>query len=138
MEPLIAINCSIHKKFGRTTFQFWGHWSQRTFRKSFNLDFKFCCFSGTWSIILKKKVTFCNAEFNAESNGTNFKSQKPKTRKFVCPFLIAFFNSKTNLITNNGFSIISNNLGKLGSWEFFPSQSEAEKIAGSDKKEGKC
>ena len=24
------------------------------------------------------------------------------------------------------------------SWEFYPSQSEAEKLAGSDEKEGKC
>ena len=65
--------------------------------------------------------------------GTNFKSQKIKTEKLVCPFPIAllpFFPIvllifETNLIT--GFSFQT--AGK-----FLPSRSEAEKLAGSDKR----
>ena len=99
MEPLIVV-CWICKKFGPTTFKFCGHWSQRTFQKNFNVDFQvLLLFLVPRPFYLKKnKVTFHNAEFNVELNGTNFKSQKRKTRKLSCPFLI------------NGSSIISDNL----------------------------
>ena len=39
-----------------------------------------------------------NAQCNAESIGTNFKSKKGKSKKLVCPFLIALFHFGTNLI----------------------------------------
>ena len=39
-----------------------------------------------------------DAEFNAELIGTNFRSQKLKTKKLVCPFLVILFHFETNLI----------------------------------------
>ena len=68
-----------------------------------------------------RQDTFCDTEFDAELKGNNFKSQKGKTRKLIWFLLIALFHFEINLITNNGFSLISDNLGQFG---FFPSQSE--------------
>ena len=85
------------------------------FHKTLTWIFKFGCFSWYHTHILeKKKVRSPNAELNAKSNVTYFKSQKRKTRKLVCPFLIAPFHFETNLIINNGFSFIRDNLGQLG------------------------
>ena len=70
-------------------------------------------------------------EFNAESIGTNFKSQKWKTRKLVCHFLIALFHFKTNIIKQR-FFLFSGPFRTVG--KFLPSCSEAEKVACSDKK----
>ena len=63
-------------------------------------------------ILWKKQVESTEAEFNAETIGTDFKSQKLKTKKLVCPFLIALFYFETNLI-NKGFSFFSDSLGQL-------------------------
>ena len=54
----------------------------RAFQKKINLDFQ------VWLLIL---VFLLDAEFNAESIGTHFKSQKLKTKKLVFLFLIAHF-----------------------------------------------
>ena len=91
MEPLIVV-CRICKKFGPTTFKFCGHWSQRTFQKKFKVDFEvLLLFSVPRQLFIeKKKVIFHNAEFNVELNGTNFKSEKRKTRKLLCHFIITF------------------------------------------------
>ena len=62
-------------------------------------------------------------------------NSKRKTRKLECSFVTVLFYLETNLIIYNDFSIISDNLRHL---ENFPSQSEVEKLAGSDKKEGRC
>ena len=43
-------------------------------------------------MITKKKRIYI------ESIGTDVKSQKSKTKKLVCPFLIALFHFETNLI----------------------------------------
>ena len=69
--------------------------------------------------------------FSAESTGTNSKSQKWKTKKFACPFLIALFYFETNLI-KYWFFVFSGPVWTAG--KFFPSWSEAEKLACSDKK----
>ena len=69
------------------------------FRKNVAHIFKFCCF--TWYhfyISEKKSDRFPDAEFNVEAIGTNFKSQKLKTKKLVCAFLIVRFHFETNLI----------------------------------------
>ena len=61
--------------------------------------FKFCCFSGYHTYIFeKKKVRSLQAEFNFETIGTNFKSQKLNAKKLVCLFLIALFNFEATLI----------------------------------------
>ena len=57
-----------------------------------------------------RQDTFCDTEFDAELKGNNFKSQKGKTRKLIWFLLIALFHFEINLITNNGFSLISDNL----------------------------
>ena len=54
-------------------------------------------------------------EFNAESIGTNFKSQKWKTRKLVCHFLIALFHFKTNIIKQRFFAF-PGHFGLLGNF----------------------
>ena len=62
---------------------------------------------------------------------TNFKSQKWKSKKLVCPFLIALFLFETNLIKQRFF------LFSAPSWtvgKFLPTRSEAEKLASLDKK----
>ena len=55
-----------------------------------------------------------DAEYNAELIGTNFKSQKWKTKKLVCPFLIAHFHFETNLI--KGFCSFLDHFGQLGNF----------------------
>ena len=88
-------------------------------------------FLGTTPAYLKKWVRLFDAEFNAESIGINFKSQKWKSKKLVCSFLIALFHFDTNLTKWNFF------LFYRPFWtvvKFLPSRSEAEKIAVSDKK----
>ena len=55
-------------------------------------------FFGTAPRYLKKQARFPDAEFNAESIDTNFKYQKLKTEKLVCPFSIALFHFETNVI----------------------------------------
>ena len=47
---------------------------------------------------LKNMSQLPSIEFNAESIGTSPKSQKWKSKKRVCPFQIALFYFKTNLI----------------------------------------
>ena len=71
-------------------------------------------------------VKLPDAEFNAESIGANFKSQKWKTKKAACPFPIALFNFETSLI--KGFP----SSGPF--WTVLPTRYEAEKFACSDKK----
>ena len=67
------------------------------FRKILTRIFKFGSFY--WYLhFLKTIIKLPDAEFNAELIDTDFKSQKWKTKKFVCPFLIALFYFKTNLI----------------------------------------
>ena len=53
----------------------------------------------------KKWVKEPDAEINAESIGTNFKSWKWKSKKLVCPFLIALFYIETYLIKKRFFLI---------------------------------
>ena len=62
----------------------------------------------------KKMVMVPDAEFNPEWIGTNLKSQKWKTKKLVCPFLLAPFHFETNLI--NGFPFVSDNCGQFGNF----------------------
>ena len=67
------------------------------FRKILTRIFKFGSFY--WYLhFLKTIIKLPDAEFNAELIDTDFKSQKWKTKTFVCPFLIALFYFKTNLI----------------------------------------
>ena len=58
----------------------------------------------------KNWVWILNAEFNAESIGTNFKSQIWKPKKLVSPFLITLFD----FVTNIRFFLFSENFGQLG------------------------
>ena len=67
-----------------------------------------------------------DAEFNSERIGTNLKSQKWKTKKLVCSFLLAPFHFEINLI--NGFPFISGNCGQFG--DFFQLIVKVEKLAG--------
>ena len=85
------------KIFGSNIFQFSSYRSQRTFLKNFNWIFKFGCFSGT-TPTWKKWVRLLDSGFNAEAIGTNSRSQKWKSKKFVCPFLVTLFHFETNLI----------------------------------------
>ena len=87
------------KNFGSNIFQFCSYRSQRTFQKNFSWIFKVGCFSWYHAYIFEKKwATLPDEEFNAESIGTNFKSQKWKCEKLKYPFLIGLFNFETNLI----------------------------------------
>ena len=86
------------KKFGSNIFQFCSYRSQRTFQNHFNLDFQiWLVFLVPFLNFLKTQVKLPDAEFNVELIGTNFKSQKWKTKKLVCPFLIALFYFETTL-----------------------------------------
>ena len=66
------------------------HRSQSTFQKNFSTGFQvFVCFFLVPCLrFWKEWIKFPDAEFIAESTGTNFKSQKWKSKKLVCPFLI--------------------------------------------------
>ena len=55
-------------------------------------------FLGTMLTFLKKMSSLPNTEFNAESIGTSFTSQKWRSKKLVSTFLIALFHFETNLI----------------------------------------
>ena len=94
-------------------------------------------FLGTIPTFFKnfQKVKLPDVEFNTESIGTNFKSQKWKTKNLVCSFVIAFFHFETNLIKER-FFFCSGPFWTVGN--FFPSRSEAEKLACSDKKKNLC
>ena len=50
----------------------------------------------------------------AESIGTNFKSQKWKSKTLVCPFHISLFHFETNLI--KAFSFFPDHFGQLGNF----------------------
>ena len=52
-----------------------------------------------------------DAEFNDESIGTNFKSQKRKTKKLECHFLTTLL-----IYLNKGFFYFSNHFGQLGNF----------------------
>ena len=54
----------------------------------------------------QKMSQVLDTEFNAESFGTSFKSQKWKSKKLVCPFLVALFHSETNFENNLSRKII--------------------------------
>ena len=89
----------LSKNFGSNIFQFCGYRRQRKCQKSFNQIFKIGWFSWYHSyVFFKTYVKLTDAEFNAESIGTSFKSQKWKIKKLVCSFLIALFHFETNLI----------------------------------------
>ena len=68
-------------------------------------------FTGTTLMFLKKTVRFSDIELNAELIGTNFKSQKWKTIKLVCPFLIPVCHFETSLITLR-FLLFLDNFGR--------------------------
>ena len=90
---------SCEKKICSNIFQFCGYRSQRTFQKNFNPDFQiWLLFLVPFLHVFKIYVTWPEAEFKSESIGTSFKSQKWKTKKLVCPFLIVLFYFETNLI----------------------------------------
>ena len=103
-----------------TFSNFCSYRSQRTFQKNSNSDFQ------VWLLFTPTK-----AEFNAESIGNNLQSQKWKREKFVYPFLIALFHFETNLI-KQWFLLFSGPFCTVG--KFLPHRSEAEKLAGLDKK----
>ena len=76
---------------------------------------KFGCSSGDHVRICERKWSIVpDAKFNPEWIGTNIKSQKWKTKKLVCPFLLALFHFETHLI--NGFLFISDNCGQFGNF----------------------
>ena len=88
---------------------------------------KFGCSSGDHVHICERNRSIePDVEFNSEWIGTNLKSQKWKTKKLVCPFLLAPFHFETNLI--NGFPFISDNCGQFGN--FFQLSLKVEKLAG--------
>ena len=95
---------SCKKNVGSNKFQFCGYISQKIFQKSLNSDFR------VWLRFLvqrlrfwKKWVRWSDAEFIAELIGTYFKPKKWKSKKLVCPFLIALFHFETNLIKYRSF-----------------------------------
>ena len=90
---------NLQNHFGSNIFQFCSYRLKRTFQKNFNLIFKFGCFYWYHAYISYKKwIRLPDTKFNAESVGTNFKSQKWKSKTFVCSFLNALFHFETNLI----------------------------------------
>ena len=73
-------------------------------------------------------------EFNAESIGTNFKSQKWKINKLATLFQLPFFILRP-IWLNEGFSTF---LKTILDRQFLPSQSEAENLPDSEKKNFFC
>ena len=93
------------KKINWNIFQFCGisgHLRHNGhFRKMLNGIFKFGCTSWYYACISQKKEKMNlrnEVQFNVKSIGTNLKSQKPKSKILVFPFLIAHFNFETYLI----------------------------------------
>ena len=67
--------------------------------RNVSLEFStLAAFLGTTPTFLKKKIRYAEVEFNAQSIGNNFRSQKLKTKKLLCSFLIRVFYFETNLI----------------------------------------
>ena len=86
------------KNFGSNVFQFCDYLSQRKFLKNFNPDWQtWLVFLTPFLYLLRTYIEEADAEFNVESIGTNFKSQKWKIKKLVCLFLIALFKFKISL-----------------------------------------
>ena len=119
------------KKFGSNVSQFCGYRSHRTFQRNFNPHFQiWLVFLVPFLHVLRTSVNLADAEFNAESIGTIFESQKWKSKKLLCPFLIALFYFETKLIKKRLFLFSSSFWAVV---KFIPRRSEAEKLACSDK-----
>ena len=81
-------------------------------------------FPGTTPTFCKIYVRLNYAEFNAESIGTNLKSQKLKTKKLVLPFLLTVFHFEINLTI--GFTYFQ---PIFDSWEFLSKSVGSRKIS---------
>ena len=67
------------------------------FRKILTQFFEFCCSPRYHALIFEKIIVqLHDPEFNTESIGTNFKSQKSKTKKLACPFYIGNYMAITS------------------------------------------
>ena len=100
--------------------------SKGHFRKKLTGFSNLAAFLVAMPTFLKKLSWVPNTEFNAESVGTSFKSQKWKSKKLVCPFLVAFSFMLRPIWLNKGFSFLWNHFGQ---WEISSKSVRSRKIS---------